>query len=82
MAVFDKTKTVNADVGHPAASSTAKKCTVEIIEPRGVIILSRRLNGVVLDGPFFQDFIGLKLGQTIPVGVIRGSAPTVASPSR
>ena len=80
MAVFDMTKTVNVVSVTPLHTSAAKKCTVEIIEPRGVIILSRRLNGVVLDGPFFQDFIGLKLGQTIPVGVIRGSAPAGSQP--
>jgi hypothetical protein len=79
MAVFDKVKTVSSPGVTPLHTSVAKRCTVEIIEGRGAVLLSRRINGAVLDGPFAVNCIGLKLGQTIPVGVIRASLPSGGS---
>ena len=76
MANFLKTKTIVPGPRTPLHTSVGKRCTVELVEGRGTVLLSRRLNGVVLDGPFARDFIGLRLGQTIPVGVIRASLPT------
>jgi hypothetical protein len=76
MAKFDVTKTIVPISITPLHTSVAKRCTVEILEVidgDAAIVLSRKKNGAIIDGPFFQTFIGLTLGQTIPFGVIRAS---------
>lgn len=71
MAIRDKTVTIGRSKIKRLHLAVAKKCTVEIKEASGNIILSRRLNGVRLDFADDNSFTGLKTGQTIPWGTIR-----------
>ncbi|MEV4333519.1 hypothetical protein AB0K02_23745 [Streptomyces sp. NPDC049597] len=77
MAVRDKTATIGRNRLEQLHLAVAKQATVEIIEPRDTLTLSRRLNGINLDlVTEDRNFTALKTGQTIPWGTIRASGPS------
>jgi hypothetical protein len=76
MAIIHRTRTVPPIQITVLHTAVAKQCVLQITNATGPFILSRKLNGVIIDGPFFDTTqIGLKLGQTIPFGTIRASLP-------
>ncbi|MEU6237327.1 hypothetical protein [Kitasatospora sp. NPDC047058] len=77
MAVRNKTATIGPSGLEQLHLAVAKQATVEIMEPRDALTLSRRLNGVNLElVTEDRNFTALKTGQTIPWGTIRASGPS------
>ncbi|MFE9466856.1 hypothetical protein ACFYNW_24910 [Streptomyces virginiae] len=76
MAVRDKIATIGPSRLEQLHLAVAKQATVEILEPRDTLTLSRRLNGINLDlVSEDRNFTALKTSQTIPWGTIRASGP-------
>jgi hypothetical protein len=76
VAIQDKTATIGRSLLEVLHIAVAKQATVEILEPRDFLTLSRRLNGVNLDlVTDDRNFAALKTRQTIPWGSIRASGP-------
>ncbi|MFD7232096.1 hypothetical protein ACIQMR_37360 [Streptomyces sp. NPDC091376] len=75
MAVRDKSETIGRSGLVVLDVAVAHKSSVEIREPRDVLTLSRKVNGVSIQLVEDRNFTTLKTAQTIPWGAIRAQGP-------
>ncbi|MCX4718718.1 hypothetical protein ACFWB2_13945 [Streptomyces virginiae] len=75
MAVRDKSEVIGQNGLIVLHVAVGHKSSVEIREPRDVLSLTRKVNGVSIQVVEDPNFTTLKTGQTIPWGAIRAQGP-------
>ncbi|MFE5521129.1 hypothetical protein ACFQ9Q_25905 [Streptomyces virginiae] len=75
MAVRDNSEVIGQNGLIVLHVAVGHKSSVEIREPRDVLSLTRKVNGVSIQVVEDPNFTTLKTGQTIPWGAIRAQGP-------
>ncbi|MER8096995.1 hypothetical protein [Streptomyces goshikiensis] len=75
MAVRDKSEVIGQNGLVVLDVAVGHKTSVEIREPRDVLTLTRKVNGVSIQVVEDPNFTTLKTGQTLPWGAIRAQGP-------
>ncbi|MFD6182984.1 hypothetical protein [Streptomyces goshikiensis] len=75
MAVRDKSEVIGRSGLVVLDVAVGHKTSVEIREPRDVLSLTRKVNGVSIQVVEDRNFTTLKTAQTLPWGAIRAQGP-------